>query len=70
MAKNYKEAFEIEKKCKNEAYFFILENGLIEQFAEWKKRNPGAQEQKPIERLENFLLEQTPTSHTPPKYIN
>lgn len=29
--------FEIEKNAKNEAYYFILSNGLLEEFAEFCK---------------------------------
>lgn len=30
--KELKEKFEIEKRCKNRAYYFILSNGLLERF--------------------------------------
>lgn len=32
--------FNIEKSCKNQAYFFILENGLMNVFKEYCARNP------------------------------
>lgn len=32
--------FNIEKSCKNQAYFFILENGLINAFKEYCARAP------------------------------
>ena len=32
--------FNIEKACKNQAYFFILENGLFDQYREYVSRNP------------------------------
>lgn len=32
--------FNIEKSCKNQAYFFILENGLINEFKEYCARTP------------------------------
>ena len=32
--------FNIEKSCKNQAYFFILENGHINEFKEYCARTP------------------------------
>lgn len=32
--------FNIEKSCKNQAYFFILENGNINEFKEYCARTP------------------------------
>lgn len=32
--------FNIEKSCKNQAYFFILENGHINEFKEYCSRTP------------------------------
>jgi deoxyadenosine/deoxycytidine kinase len=32
--------FEIEKNCKNQAYFFIVENEYFKEFAEYSKKNP------------------------------
>ncbi|OWP81643.1 hypothetical protein BWK63_04995 [Flavobacterium covae] len=32
--------FEIEKNCKNQAYFFILKNGYFEEYVEYTKKNP------------------------------
>lgn len=32
--------FNIEKSCKNQAYFFILENGHINEFKEYCERTP------------------------------
>ncbi len=33
--------FENEKNAKNEAYRFILESGLIKDFAEWRRKHDG-----------------------------
>jgi hypothetical protein len=32
--------FEIEKNCKNQAYFFILESGYFDEYVEYTKANP------------------------------
>lgn len=32
--------FEIEKNCKNQAYFFILKNGYFDEYLEYTKENP------------------------------
>ncbi|OCB78459.1 hypothetical protein [Flavobacterium crassostreae] len=32
--------FEIEKNCKNQAYFFILQNGYFDEYLEYTKENP------------------------------
>lgn len=32
--------FEIEKNCKNNAYFFILENGHFDEYVKYNKSNP------------------------------
>lgn len=32
--------FEIEKNCKNQAYFFILENGYFDEYVKYSKLNP------------------------------
>jgi AAA15 family ATPase/GTPase len=32
--------FEIEKNCKNQAYFFILQNGYFDEYLEYTKDNP------------------------------
>ena len=34
------EDFEVEKKCKNQAYFFILENGYFNEYVNYTKSNP------------------------------
>ena len=38
------EAFEVEKRAKNKAYYFILSNGLLDQFADfcrnYRSRDP------------------------------
>lgn len=34
------EDFEIEKNCKNQAYFFILRNGYFDEYVEYTKINP------------------------------
>lgn len=41
-ADNYKARFEIEKDAKNEAYSFILANGLLLDFKEWHAATKGA----------------------------
>lgn len=35
-----KESFELEKVCKNQAYYFILSNGLFEDFKAYADLNP------------------------------
>ena len=37
---NYKRLFEIEKNCKNQAYFFILSYGYFEEYREYCKTHP------------------------------
>lgn len=32
--------FEIEMNCKNQAYFFILNNGYFDEYVEYTKQNP------------------------------
>ena len=32
--------FEIEKNCKNQVYFFILEKGYFDEYVEFNKSNP------------------------------
>lgn len=32
--------FEIEKACKNQVYFFILENGYFDEYVKYSKANP------------------------------
>ena len=34
-----KDAFNIEKDCKNRAYSYILQNGLLEHYAAWSRSN-------------------------------
>lgn len=38
--------FEIEKNAKNEAYYFILSNGLFKEFAEFCKKNNSSDPHK------------------------
>lgn len=37
---NYKRLFEIEKNCKNQAYFFVLSCGHFEEYREYCKTHP------------------------------
>lgn len=32
--------FEIEKNCKNQVYYFILEKGYLDEYREYTKNNP------------------------------
>lgn len=32
--------FELEKACKNQVYFFILQKGYFDEYAEYSKNNP------------------------------
>ncbi|SNA76262.1 hypothetical protein DK150_370072 [Flavobacterium psychrophilum] len=34
------EDFEIEKNCKNQVYFFILEKGYFDEYVEYNKEKP------------------------------
>ena len=56
--KNYKKAFENEMRLKNEAYFFILENGLLQDFSEWKKekRTAGNFPEKPLDEVWRYCI--------------
>ena len=57
--KNYKKAFENEMRLKNEAYFFILENGLLQDFSEWKKEKKNAGDfppKKPLDEVWRFCI--------------
>lgn len=35
-----KESFELEKACKNQAYYFILSNGLFNDFKAYAEKKP------------------------------
>lgn len=35
-----KDSFEIEKACKNQVYYFILSNGLFDDFKAYAEKNP------------------------------
>lgn len=35
-----KESFELEKACKNQVYYFILSNGLFNDFKAYAENNP------------------------------
>lgn len=41
---DYKRLFEIEKDCKNRAYFFILSCGHLEEYKEYCKTHPVSSE--------------------------
>ena len=47
----------VEKACKNQAYFFILENGFLDGFAEYCKKQPLDEfNETPIERIKRKLI--------------
>lgn len=37
---DFEKAYNLEKSCKNQAYFFILENGYLDEFKEYCAQNP------------------------------
>lgn len=38
--KQLNQDFEIEKACKNQVYFFILEKGYFDEYVKYSKENP------------------------------